>query len=338
MEYRRWVCNKPSDITLERSEIYEIDDNEVLIKVDYCGICHSDIHIIDGDWNSRGFVNYPLTPGHEVIGKVVKKGKNVDKVDINDIVGLPWVHSSCLDCEYCLSSNEQFCENRKITGINTIGGYSEYCVLRREFAIPVNKLVNIDNWKLEEIAPLYCAGLTTYTALKKLNIKPMMRVAILGLGGLGHMAVQYSRTFGAYTIVFSSDISKKKLAEKLGADQFLTYDEIEKVGKLDIVLSTLPNSEIAMKFIPYLKAYGKISFVGAHINEISFQPISLISKNLVLTGNAVGSRIDLIETIKLSISNNLKPMVETFEFHELPRALEIVRKGKAKLRAVLKVS
>lgn len=338
MDYKRWVCYEPYRLVLETSKLDPIDENQVLIKVEYCGICHSDIHIIDGEWNSRLNIRYPITPGHEVIGKVIDKGKNVVGVDIGDVVGIPWVHSSCLVCENCLSSNEQFCEQRKITGIDYIGGYSQYCVLNKEFAIPVNKLVNIDRWGLEEIAPLYCAGLTTYTALKKLNVNPMMRVVIVGFGGLGHMAVQYSKIFGCHTIVLSSDPSKKKLAEKIGADEFITYENLDTINKVDVILSTLPNSEIVMKLITKLRPYGKICFVGAHMNQIPFQPIQLISKNLVLTGNAVGSRMDLIETLKISITKNIKPIVEVYEYQDLPIALDIVRSGKARLRAVLKVT
>lgn len=337
LDYKRWVCFKPKKLNVKSDDSLVLGDDDILIKVEYCGVCHSDIHIIDGDWEKRGFVKYPLTPGHEVVGKVIKIGKNVDNVDIGDVVGLPWIHSSCCSCEYCFNGSEQFCEKRKVTGIDVIGGYSEYCVVNKNFAIAVNKVVDISKWKLEEIAPLYCAGLTTYTALKKLNINPYQKVAILGLGGLGHMALQYSKLLGAYTVVFSSDKSKKDLAYQLGANDFLTYDEIEKVGKMDVVLSTLPNSQVATKFIPYLRPYGKISFVGAHIDDLSFKPIELISKNLILTGNAVGSRMDLLETLKISISNNLKPVVQIFEFNELEKALDLVRSGKAKLRVVLKI-
>ena len=334
-------CIEPKkDLVIKETTIDNLNSKEVLIKVLYSGVCHSDIHIIDGDWESRGFIRYPLVPGHEIVGEVVEVGSNVKFIKKGDIVGLPWVYSSCLNCEYCISANEQFCENRKITGIHSIGGFSEYIVAIEDFLTIIPK-----DMDLKSSAPLFCAGLTVYSAIKNLNLKPNSYIAILGIGGLGHLAIQIAKIFGLNVISFSSNQDKKDLAIKLGSDYFFNYNEIEKIksiGKIDAVLSTLPNikgkSEIIMSFINYLKPFGKISFVGAHLEELQFKPIDLISKNLIITGNAVGNRINLRELINLAYKKNIKAIIEEFSFKDINKAIEKVRKGTVKFRAVINFS
>lgn len=331
-------CIEPKkELVIKENYIEDLKPKEVLVKVLYSGICHSDIHIIDGDWESRGFINYPLIPGHEIVGEVIQIGNNVNFVKKGDIVGLPWIYSTCLNCDYCISGNEQFCENKKITGIDSIGGYSQYIKAYEDFLTIVPKDMN-----LEEVAPLFCAGLTVYTAIKNLNLKPNSFLAILGIGGLGHLAIQIAKSFGLNVISFSSNENKKKLALNLGSDYFLNYsqiDEIKKIGKIDAVLSTLPNikgkSEITMEFIKYLKPYGKISFVGAHLEEIPFKPIDLISKNLTITGSAVGSRSNMRELINIAYHKQIKTIIQKFKFHDINNAIDKVRKGEVIFRAVI---
>lgn len=331
-------CIKPKkELIIKETIIENLKPKEVLVKVLYSGICHSDIHIIDGDWESRGFIKYPLVPGHEIVGEVVEIGNNVNFIKKGDIVGLPWVYSSCLNCDYCISANEQFCENRKITGINSIGGFSEYIIAIEDFLTVIPK-----DMDLAQTAPLFCAGLTVYSAIKNLNLKANSFIAILGIGGLGHLAIQIAKSFGFNVISFSSNQDKKDLAIKLGSDYFLNYNEIDKlknIGKIDAVLSTLPNikgkSEIVMNFINYLKPFGKISFVGAHLEELTFKPIDLISKNLTITGSAVGSRINLRELINLAYNKNIKTIIQEFSFEDINLAIEKVRKGQIIFRAVI---
>ncbi|MGC8815914.1 MAG: alcohol dehydrogenase catalytic domain-containing protein [bacterium] len=332
---------KPKEkLVIKETIIKDLNPKEVLVKVLYSGICHSDIHIIDGDWENRGFIKYPLVPGHEIVGEVVEIGSDVKFIKKGDIVGLPWVYSTCLNCDYCISGNEQFCENRKITGIHAIGGFSEYIVAIEDFLTVIPKDMN-----LAEIAPLFCAGLTVYSAIKNLNLKVNSYIAILGIGGLGHLAIQIAKSFGLNVISFSSNESKKELALKLGSDYFFNYNEIDKLNnipKLDAVLSTLPNikgkSEIVMNFINYLKPFGKISFVGAHLEELTFKPIDLISKNLIITGNAVGNRLNLRELINLAKNKNIKTIIEEFSFKNINEAIEKVRSGNVIFRAVINLS
>ncbi|MCX7871350.1 MAG: alcohol dehydrogenase catalytic domain-containing protein [bacterium] len=331
-------CIKPKkELIIKETTIENLKPKEVLVKVLYSGICHSDIHIIDGDWESRGFIKYPLVPGHEIVGEVVETGNNVNFIKKGDIVGLPWVYSSCLNCDYCISANEQFCENRKITGIDSIGGFSQYIIALEDFLTIIPK-----DMDLAQAAPLFCAGLTVYSAIKNLNLKANSFIAILGIGGLGHLAIQIAKSFGLNVISFSSNENKKDLAIKLGSDYFLNYNEIDKlknIGKIDAVLSTLPNikgkSEIVMNFINYLKPFGKISFVGAHLEELTFKPIDLISKNLIITGSAVGSRINLRELINLAYKKNIKTVIQEFSFKDINLAIEKVRKGQIIFRAVI---
>lgn len=198
---------------------------------------------------------------------------------------------------------------------------------------------------LVQTAPLFCAGLTVYSAIKNLNLKINSYIAILGIGGLGHLAIQIAKSFGLNVISFSSNQNKKELALKLGSDYSLNYNEIDKlnnISKIDAVLSTLPNikgkSELVMNFINHLKPFGKISFVGAHLEELNFKPIDLISKNLIITGNAVGNRINLRELIKLAKNKNIKTIIEEFSFKDINKAIEKVRNGNAIFKAVINFS
>ena len=193
------------------------DADEVLIQVEACGVCHSDVHVADGDWPQFAkIVKRPLILGHEIAGRVAEKGANVRDLEIGDRVGVPWVYWTCGECEFCKEGNENLCSKQKITGVTVDGGYAEY------FKAPASHALKIpDGLSPAEAAPLFCAGVTVYRALKQSGISRGQRVAVFGLGGLGHLAVQIGREFGAE--VTAVDISDEKLtrAKSLGAAKAL---------------------------------------------------------------------------------------------------------------------
>src|SRR6201981_103045 len=191
--------------------------DEVLIRVEACGVCHSDVHIAEGDWPQFAkIVKHPLVLGHEIAGRVTEKGANVRDLEIGDRVGVPWVYWTCGECEFCKEGNENLCSKQKITGVTVDGGYAEY------FKAPASHALKIpDGLSSAEAAPLFCAGVTVYRALKQSQISPGQRLAIFGIGGLGHVAVQVGSELGAEVVAIDVADEKLHLAETLGAAKCL---------------------------------------------------------------------------------------------------------------------
>src|SRR5271154_3460789 len=216
------------------------DANEVLIEVEGCGLCHSDLHVADGDWPQIvPITKMPLILGHEIAGRVVEKGPGVNHLGIGDRVGVPWVHWTCGECEFCLEGNENLCSSQKITGVTEDGGYAEYVKAPASHALKIpGGLSSV------EAAPLFCAGVTVYRALKHAKIQPGQRLAIFGVGGLGHLAVQIGHSLGASVIAV--DVSDEKLAQakSLGASATLNASsvnvvkELRRVGRVHAALVT----------------------------------------------------------------------------------------------------
>jgi len=189
------------------------DANEVLIEVEGCGVCHSDLHVADGDWPQIvPITKMPLILGHEIAGRVVEKGVSVSNLELGDLVGVPWVHWTCGECEFCREGSENLCSKQKITGVSVDGGYAEFVKAPASHAIKIP-----DGLSCIEAAPLFCAGVTVYRALKRARIKSGQRLAVFGVGGLGHLAVQIGHGLGA--IVTAIDVTDEKLAraKELGA-------------------------------------------------------------------------------------------------------------------------
>jgi len=200
-------------LTIEEVKRPAIGADEVLIRAEACGVCHSDVHIADGDWPQFAkIVKWPLILGHEIAGRVAEKGANVRNLEVGERVGVPWIYWTCGECEFCKEGNENLCTKQKITGVTVDGGYAEY------FKVPASHALKIpEKLSAAEAAPLFCAGVTVYRALKQSGIAAGQRLAIFGLGGLGHLALQIGREFGAE--VTAVDISEDKLAsaKALGA-------------------------------------------------------------------------------------------------------------------------
>lgn len=331
------VCYEPGKpLVIEERDIPKISDDEVLIRVEYCGVCHSDIHIVDGDWADR--VEYPVVPGHEVVGIVVDKGRNVRNVELGERVGMPWIYSSCGVCDYCVEGEEQFCPEYKITGISVQGGYAEYMKAPGNFITKVP-----EGLKPEEAAPLFCAGLTVYSALRRVGLKPGEKVAVHSIGGLGHLAIQFAKAMGGFVVAISGSKDKEDFVKKFGADEFVYDDEdvphrLKNFGGMDVIITTSFVSHSIERLIKGLAPKGRLTFVGNAQEPIKVYPREILGKRLVITGSAVGNRKLLRETLKFAKEWNVKPMVEVFEFERVNEVLDVVRRGRAKFRAVLKIS
>jgi propanol-preferring alcohol dehydrogenase len=331
------VCYEPKKpLVIEERPVPEIGEEEVLIKVHYCGVCHSDLHIVDGDW--ADWVSYPTIPGHEVVGIAVKVGSKVKNVKEGDPVGVPWLYSSCEVCDYCVEGEEPLCPNHEITGITKQGGYAEYMVAHGRFVAKIPEKLD-----LAYAAPLFCAGLTVYSALRHMEVKPDDLVAVQGVGGLGHLAIQYAKAMGAKVVAISHSSNKKETALSLGADYFIDTstsdpaEELKKLGGADIIISTVFDSKAIQPLISGLAPKGRLCVVGAASEPLLVSPFELLAKRLVITGSAIGGRKLLRETLEFSADLGIKPLVEIFPFEQVNEVLDRLRKGNINLRAVLKM-
>lgn len=316
---------------------------DVLIEILYAGICHSDIHTIRGEWGEK---KYPIVPGHEIAGEVIAVGECVSKFSVGDWVGVGCMVNSCQTCPTCQNNEEQFCDKTIWTyasedvfhdGEYTQGGYSSNIVVHENFAIKIPKTAD-----LSRVAPLLCAGITTYSPLRGAKIKSGDKVGIIGLGGLGHMAVQYASSFGAEVSVFATSENKRELALSLGAKEFINVknqDEIQKVEKnFDVILSTVSSNYEISDYLKMLKPKGEMIIVGLPSieNPATLDASSLIwNFNRKLYSSLIGGIKETQEMIDYSIEHGIYPMIEMIDITEIDQAYERVLKSDVKFRFVI---
>lgn len=320
------------DFELVEREIPEPKDNEVLIKVMACGVCHGEAVTKEGSFKG---IKYPRIPGHEVIGIITKVGKNADEWKVGQRVGVGWHGGHCLKCAACKRGDFWSCENSLTTGVSIDGGYAEYMVIRSEVVVSIPD--ELDSLKG---APLLCAGRTTFGALKNSVAKGGDIVVIQGLGGLGHLALQYAVKLGYKTIVLSHSKEKEQLAYKLGAQVYIdtnTTDavkEIRKMGGAKVVLCLAPNAKAISELIRAVKRDGQVIVITA-VNE----PI-LINPGVLFGGASIRgfSAGEIEETLRFSLLANIMPTIEEFPLEKAAEAYQKMMTSKVHFRAVLKIS
>ncbi|GIX41746.1 MAG: alcohol dehydrogenase [Leptospiraceae bacterium] len=311
----------------------ELKDNEVEVKITHCGICHSDIHLIDNDW---GISKYPLIPGHEIIGIVENTGKNVKHLKKGMRVGIGWQADSCGYCEYCLSGQEQLCSRNQPTCIGRPGGFAHAIIVNSKFAIPLP-----DELESENAAPLLCAGITVYNPLRIYGVKPYMKVGVIGIGGLGHLALQFANAFGCEVTAFSSSKDKEEEAKKLGAHNFISLIDISEKelnrykNYFDFLLSTVFVDLDWKLFVSLLKPNGRLNFVGAGGN-INI-PIPMLLNNKIISGSAIGSPGMIKEMFEFAARHQIKAKTELFPLEKVNEAIYKVKENRVRYRAVLKM-
>lgn len=311
--------------------------DEVLIQVEACGACHSDVHIADGDWTQFAkIVKRPLIPGHEIAGRVVEIGSGVRYLQPGDLVGVPWIHWSCGQCELCRAGNENLCPSQKITGVTVDGGYAEFVKAPASHALKIPaSLSAID------AAPLFCAALTVYRALKKAHPLDGRRLAVFGIGGLGHLAVQLGKTFGAEVTAIDVSDAKLELAKALGANDVLnaaTTDVVKQLrrsGGIHVSLvSSAAKAAYDMAFY-CLRPTGTLLVVGLPSENICFPPILMAAGEIKIEASAVGTRQDLQEVLALAAAGKLHCQVESRPLSQVNQVLDDLRRGRATGRIVL---
>jgi propanol-preferring alcohol dehydrogenase len=312
-------------------------ENEVLIQVEACGVCHSDLHIADGDWTQFAkIVKRPLILGHEIAGRVVEKGAAVGELEVGDRVGVPWIYWTCGECDPCREGNENLCKRQKITGVTVDGGYAEFIKAPASHALKIpGGLASID------AAPLFCAGVTVFRALRQSGISRGQRLAIFGLGGLGHLAVQIGHEFGAE--VTAVDISEEKLAraKSLGASSALnsaTSDvakQLRSTGGVHVALVCSAAKAAYDTAFYCLRPTGTLLVVGLPAENICFPPILMSAGEVRIKASAVGTRDDVRGVLAMAAAGKIRTEVTPRPLAFANEALELLRAGKAAGRIVL---
>ncbi len=312
--------------------------DEVLIQVEVCGVCHSDLHVAEGDQPAlKAATKADLIPGHEVVGRVVERGANVTHLAVGDRVGVAWNHATCGACEPCLEGRENLCRRAVITGVMVDGGFADYMTARASHALPIP-----DALSSEEAAPLFCAGLTVYRALKNAGVGPGQRVAVFGVGGLGHLAVQIARAWGAEVIALDLDDSKLALARELGAAQTLNAADaggikaLRKQGGVHVAVVTSAAKAAYDTAFTCLRPGGTLSVVGLPAEPLTFPALSLVGIEARVVGSSVGTRDDMRAVLALAAEGKLRCITETQPLDQVNQVFERMRRGQITGRVVLR--
>ncbi len=313
-------------------ELGKLSSHEVRIQISHCGICHSDVHLIDNDWQIS---KYPLVPGHEVIGIVSEMGTEVSTLRIGDRVGVGWQCGSCLECEYCVKGDENLCQDSSSTCVGRYGGFSEMLQTDSRFAFKIP-----DGLESDSAAPLLCGGITVYSPLRHFGVLPGMHVGVVGIGGLGHLAVQFARNFGCRVTAFSTTKSKEEEALALGAHAFIPSNDLDELAHaaytLDFILVTANATLDWESYVRALKPNGKLCFVGAAPDNLTVSIMELLSKRKSICGSPIGGRHTIREMLSFAANNDIYAKTEVLPMSEVNTALDKVRANKARYRMVLK--
>ena len=338
---RAMVLSKLGPVESNPLKLTEINRHEIatpkemLIKIEACGVCHSQLHSIEGDWEDIGIPPVlPTVPGHEVVGKIVEIGNDVTKFKVGERVGITPLLSSCLNCQYCNEGKEYLCEKMDVTGESLKGGYTEYITVSEDFATKVPNTM-----KSEYAAPLFCAGITAYKAVKAAEPEKNKKVAIFGIGGVGHMAIQFAKVEGCQVSAVSRKEKHLEVAKKLGADNVFVYssnqkqflqDVKEKHGLFDAAIVFAPVDEVTDTAIKSIKKGGLV--VIATVGKI---PNFLAFEEKTIRGTLIGSRKDMEDVIRISDENNLEVVTETFPLEQANEVLIKLKNSEIDARAVL---
>jgi propanol-preferring alcohol dehydrogenase len=326
-------------LSLEEVAVPEVGADEVLIEVEVCGVCHSDLHVADGDWTQlAGIVKKPLILGHEIVGRVTERGAAVQNIQVGDRVGVPWLQWTCGQCEFCREGNENLCTRQRITGVMVDGGYAEYA------KAPASHVIQIPHaLSSEQAAPLLCAGVTVHRALKQAKMCAGQRLAVFGVGGLGHIAVQIGRAAGAEVTAIDVSEEKLALAKSLGATRTLNaatsnvVKEVRGSGGMHIaIVTSAAKSAYDMAFY-CLRPTGTLLVVGLPAKDISFPPILMAGGEIQIKASAVGTREDLREALAMGAAGIVHCQVTARPLAEVQEVLGELSRGEISGRVVLRL-
>ncbi|MBP9886781.1 MAG: NAD(P)-dependent alcohol dehydrogenase [Leptospiraceae bacterium] len=311
---------------------YETNSNlphDCIVKVQTCGICHSDIHMIDNDWRIS---KYPLVPGHEVVGIVEEVGGLVNHLKVGDRVGIGWQSEACLECRDCLRGNENLCNSSKATIVGRHGGFGSHVQVDSRFCFKIP-----DSLESAIASPLLCAGITVYSALRYAGMSSGQNIGIIGIGGLGHLAVQFAAKLGNRVTVFTTSPDKEEFARSNGATEVIIGTPPRKIkDKLNIILNTTHNDLDWVRFLSLLDSDGTLSFVGVPPSNLSNIHVNmLLNKRLRIMGSPIGGRAMINEMLEIAALQGITPVIEKFPATKVNEAIAKVRANQVRYRAVL---
>jgi alcohol dehydrogenase (NADP+) len=338
---KAYAANSPTDplgpFSFQRREV---GPHDVQIEILYCGVCHSDIHQARDEW---GGSIYPMVPGHEIVGSVIKTGNHVTKFKAGDLAGVGCFVDSCRECPECQTGLEQYCDKGMSPTYNgyeqdkktpTYGGYSTQIVVDEHYVLSVSPKLS-----LEGVGPLLCAGITTYSPLRHWKVGPGHKVAVLGLGGLGHMAVKLASSFGAEVTMLSTSPSKEADAKRLGAERFVLTTDPEAFNKLaksfDVIVDTVSAQHDLEPYFTTLKTDGVLVLVGLPPNPLPVSGFSLVPKRRSLVGSMIGGIPETQEMLDYCAEHNITSDVEVIPIQRINEAWERTIKGQVKYRFVI---
>lgn len=309
----------------------DLGPNEIEVRISHCGICHSDIHLIDNDW---GISRYPFIPGHEIVGVVDAVGAAVRDRHPGERVGIGWQADSYGYCEWCRRGDEHLCATNQPTCVGRHGGFANYIRVNSRFAVPIPEAL-----LSEHAAPLLCAGVTVYTPLRDHLARPTSHVGVVGIGGLRHLALQFARAFGCEVTALSSSKDKQKEVEQLGAHRFVNTRDTAALKKLiacfDLIVSTVDAEQDLQALIATLRPRGTLVLLGASAKAMPILAANLITHNKSIAGSSIGSPRDIFETLDVAARHGIKALTETYPLREANKAVARVKKNQVRYRAVL---
>ena len=318
----------------------EVGANDVLIEILYCGVCHSDIHQVRGEWGNS---IYPMIPGHEILGRVTQTGADVTKFKAGDLAGVGCFVDSCRECQPCRQGYEQWCQVHCSQTYNsvemdkktpTFGGYSSQITVDENYVLKVREQAN-----LAAVAPLLCAGITTYSPMKKYNVREGQKIGVVGLGGLGHMGVKFGAAMGADVTVFSTSPSKEEDARKLGAHHFVVSknaDEMRKLGgQFDFILDTVSAPHDLNPYLNLLGVNGVMVGVGVPEKPFEIPAFSLIVNNRTFAGSGIGGIPETQEMLDYCFEHNIVSDIELINIQQIEEAYERTIKADVRYRFVI---
>lgn len=332
--------NEVDDLKLHQLERRTLTAEDIAIAIDFCGVCHSDLHTVKGDW---GAPHYPVVPGHEIIGRVTAIGNAVTRFKVGDLVGVGCMVESCQHCSSCDEGLEQYCDNGMVGTYNskkskhggvTYGGYSTDIVVEEKFVLSVPETINA-----AAAAPLLCAGITTWSPLRHWKVKAGDKVGIVGLGGLGHMGVKFAKAMGAHVVMITTSAAKGEDAKKLGADEVIISKEAEQMkahrSSFDFLLNTIPVDHDVNPYLNLLKLDCTMVMVGAIEPLSSVHSGLLIGKRRNIAGSLIGGIKETQEMLDFCGEHNIVSEVEMINIQTINQAYERMQKSDVKYRFVI---
>ena len=305
---------------------------DVAIAINYCGICHSDLHLLNNEW---GITQYPLVPGHEIVGTVAEAGANVRGMTTGSRVGVGWQCGACLECEWCASGNDHICPDSRATCAGNYGGFANSIVVDSRYAFVIPEGMSSEN-----AAPLMCGGVTVYSPLRRYDVRPHMKVGVVGIGGLGHLALQFAHAFGCEVTAFSSSSDKESDALAFGADNFVDSsnpDQLAALARSQDIIIVAANADLDWQaYINILRPLGNLCFVGAVPNPIEVHAMSLIFGSKSVSGSPIGSRQMIREMLDFAARHEIEARTEVMPMNRVNEAMSRLSANQARFRIVLK--